>query len=373
MDLFGCACCKETPTASEDVVVSGAASKIEAQSAFAEVPPGPQPFTIEIHAASLVRSFAKIGNMDPFAIVKVDGQEVFRTQVHKASHKEPRWTDATWTRHGAPEQIVIEIWDKNNYHKNVFCGNVEIPCANDMGEMEDFDFHLNKRDKETGTVLVTLRCGQQSRRPVAPSGGEFDNLHHAMENPCTLMAAEKSMRLMPAAHPEGADDDPGEADAISTAADAPVRLKTVTAVGAVSQQMTGMLGSWKCVSTFGLDEFLKATGVNAFQRRFAAAARWPTWEFQADGDALLFINHSALGDLKESIVFNTEYVNKDGRGNPNTCYAKWKGDNTEGLLEISRKMSMGNFVEYRELQGDNLSFRLDNGQVVWGRTFERES
>merc|ERR1719469_1539005 len=119
-----------------------------------------------------------------------------------------------------------------------------------------------------------------------------------------------------------------------------------------------------------MDEFLKATGTNAFNRRLAGAARWPSWDFLADGETLHFVNHSAMGDLTELIVFNKEYIHKDGRGNPFKSLSKWKGSAWDGLLVIQRSSPLGNFTETRVIEGDTLKFELSNGTISWGRTFE---
>jgi len=87
----------------------------------------------------------------------------------------------------------------------------------------------------------------------------------------------------------------------------------------------------------------------------------------------VFINHSALGDLKETILLNTEYIHKDGRGNPNTSFAVWEGTATEGMLRITRTGPVGDFVEERLVTGNGqfMSFAISAGELSWGRKFER--
>merc|ERR1711937_660232 len=74
-----------------------------------------------------------------------------------------------------------------------------------------------------------------------------------------------------------------------------------------------LVGKWKCVHTWGMEEFLKASGVDMWSRKFALAAKWPSWEFHQKDGAILFINHTAIGDLKEEIDFDKPYNFIDGK------------------------------------------------------------
>jgi hypothetical protein len=134
-------------------------------------------------------------------------------------------------------------------------------------------------------------------------------------------------------------------------------------------------GKWKCINTWGMDEFLQGMGVGRLQRMAAGKAPWPSWSFVQDNDDFTFTNHSALGELREMfIVDGPGYTTIDGWKREIQCAAIW--DN--GSLVITRKGPEGSFREDRFIdETDNLRFTLaklsDKGQPVaeWGRVFER--
>mmetsp|Transcript_99388 Transcript_99388/g.195240 ORF Transcript_99388/g.195240 Transcript_99388/m.195240 type:complete len:294 (+) Transcript_99388:92-973(+) len=139
------------------------------------------------------------------------------------------------------------------------------------------------------------------------------------------------------------------------------------------ERLACLAGTWRCVETKGLDEFLKASGVNVFQQKFAMAAKWPTWDFVTHPDRVTFVNHSALGDLTEEILVDgISYQHKDARGNLHSCKAEWQPSTSGGTLTIRRDGALGSFSEERHIEGDSLRFVLrdDHGRS-WGRTFER--
>mmetsp|Transcript_165528 Transcript_165528/g.293131 ORF Transcript_165528/g.293131 Transcript_165528/m.293131 type:complete len:560 (-) Transcript_165528:74-1753(-) len=153
------------------------------------------------------------------------------------------------------------------------------------------------------------------------------------------------------------------------------RMADLDALGLLPLRV--LLGSWKCVETTGLESFLKQTGVNIFQRKIALAARWPSWEFVAtdDGGSIRFINHSAVGALKEDIVLNgEEYKIKDGHGNVLVCSSVWEPTTNGGVLRTKRSGPMGRYSEERLVEGDRLNFVLSHGDggPSWGRSFIRK-
>eukprot|EP00931_Biecheleriopsis_adriatica_P078274 TRINITY_DN51731_c0_g1_i1.p1 TRINITY_DN51731_c0_g1~~TRINITY_DN51731_c0_g1_i1.p1 ORF type:complete len:224 (+),score=40.45 TRINITY_DN51731_c0_g1_i1:44-715(+) len=137
-----------------------------------------------------------------------------------------------------------------------------------------------------------------------------------------------------------------------------------------------ILGSWKCIDTWGMDEFLKATGVSYVERKLAAGAKWPRWEFQeVQGGGLLFINHTnnVLGDLREEISFKKDYISIDGRKNELKCSATWTKESSGSYLRTSRTGSIGTWKEERCVVGDKLKFTLTHSSgVSWGRSFIRD-
>lgn len=139
-------------------------------------------------------------------------------------------------------------------------------------------------------------------------------------------------------------------------------------------QADKFVGQWACVDTWGMDEFLRGMGVGKVKRMAASAAPWPSWDFEEEDGALVWVNHSALGDLIEEIQVNgEEYEVVDGKKQRLKCRASWEG----GALVIDRDGPQGRFREERSVGPDGkLQFVLRNLEerleaTAWGRTFEK--
>merc|ERR1740121_2561896 len=104
-----------------------------------------------------------------------------------------------------------------------------------------------------------------------------------------------------------------------------------------------------------------STGIGAFQRKLAMAARWPSWDFSMGDGHLRYINHSAMGDLTEDIRLDGQtYQWRDGRGNPMSCSATWEKTAEGGVLRISRTGAIATYREERRVSGNALTFVLTN-------------
>jgi len=109
-----------------------------------------------------------------------------------------------------------------------------------------------------------------------------------------------------------------------------------------------------------------------FQRKIAMSAAWPSWDFTIEKDVIKFVNHSAIGDLREDIPLDKEYQWKDGHKNQLVCKATWTVMSDGGTLRIERKGDIGEYAEERTVRGDKLAFVLEHGSgVKWGRNFAR--
>jgi len=364
----------------------------------------PTKFSIELHSAHLSRSFATIGWMDPYAIIAVDGAEVARTRPDTWAHRDPKWEASfSWTSQGVPGSVTVSIWDKNRFHKDVLCGAVTVPCDVEMGHLEKREFTLTKRDRPTGSVRLSLRAEGSSTFPVrlrsrTLSGMEFDNMVswslNDCETPRSARSAHSTVHLREAedaapvaevdpaesgdeSEVKGSLDSEASAESCDTIlrpqAAAPASAEQPLQQAGTDQGVSVLVGSWKCVATNGLDEFLKATGVGVFQRKIAKAAKWPRWEYHMKGETLAFVNHSAIGDLQEDLRIGEEYTWRDGHGNAMTCLAEWRGSPVGGTLLVSRSGPLGSYTEERCVSGDRLDFTLTHGSgAAWGRSFVRE-
>jgi len=357
----------------------------------------------------------------------VDGREVHRTSPALWSHKSPSW-DSALSVNGKemPSSVTVAVWTQNRLRKDVLCGTVTLPCAEDMCALKQKEFAITNDSKLVGSIQLSLTPlgGQPTttrmnsmKSVVSALGGEMDNLAHFLDDdqsPSTaneekglsrsgsLVMAEPGANAAVclrsedrlAEHPTllspkksqdslkkpSSDTLVIDADAlIASEKEEPAAAEVSTDAAKEEDDMaTPLAGNWHCVATNGLEEFLKATGVPAFYRRFALSARWPSWEFNVTKGHVHFINHSAMGDLHERIPLDgSDYIWKDGRGNPLTCSSKWEPSADGGVLTTRRHGTVSgntaNFSETRKVSGNTLVFELDNGEgLTWGRTFERK-
>eukprot|EP00439_Symbiodinium_sp_Y106_P060113 s2738_g8.t2 len=141
-----------------------------------------------------------------------------------------------------------------------------------------------------------------------------------------------------------------------------------------SLPLESLLGSWACVDTWGLEDFLKGNGVGMMERMIATKAKWPRWEFCRSDDHILFLNHAMVGVLKEEMFLDREYQQTDGRGNVWASRTEWVAESDGAcVLRTSRTGKMGAFVEERRIQGETLEFTLKQASgLSWGRSFRRE-
>lgn len=362
---------------------------------------------ITLHHVHLQRSFVSFSWTSPAAIIMADGKQVARIVPEKWSPKEPKWqSNCRHKLKALPRTISLAIFDKNSGDKDVLLGSVTVPCDAEMGHLERRDFTLTKRQKPIGMASLSIRVSADSAakecaaeaisRTTSIGGMEYDNVAAwsrgksrdesiQLKEPAEITAATAAANVeedreiettgAPAAAASPAKAHVAKADVRQVSA--PTSVAPPAAAPAAAPADDGIphpiIGVWKCVETRGLDDFLKATGVGMFQRKIANAARWPGWEYTLKGDRVLFINKSAIGDLKEEFPMRKEYSWKDGHGNALTCKAEWQPAPDGGTLLTTRSGSIGSFKEERKVVGNRLVFTLTHGTgVSWGRTFERE-
>lgn len=353
----------------------------------------PTGFYVIMHRANLCRTFAKIGHMDPYAVLSVGGKEVFRTKVHSRGHKDPIWNE-NYNSVNVPDSLNIAVWDKNTLHKDVYCGGVSIPCTKEMPRLVETDFGLEKRARPTGSICLSLFVEFEfdQRQPAsneevtagplmgrrnseineAQTGGEFTGIFDHLRG---KMMMRRHLRLrrhgstVSATASDASDFDDHDADA-----DEDDKLPRMISKPVQNFQAHALLGLWICTATHGLEEFMVKSKVGVFQRKIALAARWPSWQFAAEGPKIAFVNHSAIGDIREDIVLNEEYDWKDGKQNAWKCLATWTDSPDGGSLLISREGPLGNYTEERRVNGDTLEFVLKNPtfESEWGRSFQKD-
>jgi len=290
---------------------------------------------------------------------------------------------------------------------------VTIPCSIDMCLL-DKEFALTKRGEQTGTVRLSLQMLGVQPPPGLPRedsnttirsalGAELDHMGSWLDHTSPLGTAKVGPMTLSLAEPEGKQAmlegetsplgrtllenrsrihpelKPEDAELIG-AEQRPCspklpKVASPIAPAKIEDEIAEVLHarSWTCVATTGLEEFLKHTGIGAFQRKLAMAARWPSWEFKVTEGNIHFLNHSAMGDLHEDIRLDGEpYQWRDGRGNLMSCTASWEKTADGGILRVSRTGTIATYSEERRVEGDTLTFSLTNADgATWGRVFNR--
>lgn len=325
--------------------------------------------SVKLHSAELIRSFSKFGRMDPmdpYVVVWLEGQEeLHRTAPAKGTHKKPAW-DAQFTipcSEKALDRFTVAVWDKNKFHRDVFCGSATVPCGETA---ESVDYTLKKKDKPTGQIRISIRVVREEQPSPSPVSSIVPD--RAPEDAPLVQPA-----LVPSGNAGGKEEQivereptpPAEPD-VPVAPEAPQSEEPLEV-----ERPQALLGKWRCVDTFGLEEFLKAQKVSFFERKIALGAKWPDWEFKADGDKITFLNNTMVGLLTEQISFGCEYDSVDGQKNAWKVNASWIPSDTGGCLLQERSGEKGQFKEERTVNGDKMEFLLTRDGMSWGRKFVR--
>lgn len=349
--------------------------------------PLPDTLQVQLHGAELARSFAKVGPMAPYAVVSVDDVEVFRTPIARGGNRTPTWNAVGILRtETVPSILVVSVRSKNRLGRDVLCGKASL--SQDVFFSDLSQVRLWKQGENTGTLRLKLSL---PTRPLQRTA-EVERTPRSMRSITSIasshlvrwVAEAASLASSPSCRSVLKDEDDGPPTLLSTRSRGSATPKASSAghspssveVETLDRELAlyePLLGSWTCVATEGLDEFLKTTGISAIQRKLAAAAKWPSWDFGLQDGHLVYINHSAMGQLVEEIPLDgSAYQHKDGRGNLMTSTATWERTEDGGVLMHSRQGIHGTHKEERRVKGETLEFVLtNNAGVSWGRTFKR--
>eukprot|EP00927_Polykrikos_kofoidii_P060941 TRINITY_DN55839_c0_g1_i1.p1 TRINITY_DN55839_c0_g1~~TRINITY_DN55839_c0_g1_i1.p1 ORF type:complete len:444 (-),score=57.63 TRINITY_DN55839_c0_g1_i1:54-1385(-) len=350
----------------------------------------------EVHGATLKRSFKNVGKMDPYAVVTVDGSKVLQTKPHVKGHKNPEWTEGRVVMETMPREMRVEVWRNNMLQKKVLCGSTTIPLSDDMGHLKHIKFSLRKRrrkdpfsrskeDEQTGSVDLSLEaiCNQpeiaaSSQSTVAtrdvPLGQELDKLVRVVDYACGTNTSPCSNAHTIVLENSGYfsnDEDGEEQDQQLNDAESRPSERSNPEPGF---EPTVLIGSWKCVDTQNMEDFLIKSGIGMFQRKIALAAKWPTFEFIIDGRLIILNNHSAIGIIREEIALDQEYEWVDGKKNKFSSFSTWTSDSNGGVLLTKRTGVIGSYTEERRVVGDKLDLVINNPSLdaSFSRSFVRE-
>lgn len=344
-----------TPQASPQAAARAAAAEGAAPSA-PEGEPAAAPtrrrvaLRVALRGADLLRSFSKLGRldpMDPYAVVEFGGKEVHRTAPSFRAHKKPAWdADFTVVCGDGGHPLSVHVWDRNRFHRHVLCGTAAVPCSGTAGLI---DFKLLKKGRPSGHVRLSVSEVFEEEPAVAPAPTPAP--------PAGDHAADQEERR-PEAEPPAPE------------AAAPEQAAPEEAAPAAAPCLE-LLGKWTCVDTWGMEDFLKAQKRSFFERKIALSARWPEWEFKRDGEEIVFLNLTQMGLLTERIVIGREYESVDGQKNQWKVNASWAPAEAGGCLVQERAGAQGCFKEERTVNGDKLDFVLTRDGTSWGRSFVR--
>merc|ERR1712087_573696 len=102
--------------------------------------------------------------------------ELFRTETNKGGHKRPIWNTCEMTYERIPLSMELQVWDQNNYHKDVWCGTATITSIASQGAVEKQEYVLVKRkhdrDEETGKIYVSMKLGYQQQGSLSATNGD---------------------------------------------------------------------------------------------------------------------------------------------------------------------------------------------------------
>eukprot|EP00931_Biecheleriopsis_adriatica_P047167 TRINITY_DN27163_c0_g1_i2.p1 TRINITY_DN27163_c0_g1~~TRINITY_DN27163_c0_g1_i2.p1 ORF type:complete len:223 (+),score=41.96 TRINITY_DN27163_c0_g1_i2:179-847(+) len=130
-------------------------------------------WSLQLHSAGIFRSFTKLGWMNLYAVVLLDGEQVHRTAKGRGVRKNARWQDSCvhiMPDDGAAITIAVRSW--NPFGKDVLCGAVTVPLPEDMCDIRKQHFNLKKYSEHTGSVQISLL-----RTPFAKASGPEDFSH----------------------------------------------------------------------------------------------------------------------------------------------------------------------------------------------------
>eukprot|EP00927_Polykrikos_kofoidii_P007873 TRINITY_DN1323_c0_g1_i2.p1 TRINITY_DN1323_c0_g1~~TRINITY_DN1323_c0_g1_i2.p1 ORF type:complete len:424 (+),score=48.47 TRINITY_DN1323_c0_g1_i2:86-1357(+) len=353
-------------------------------------------FAFEVHGATLTIS-NHVGKMNPYAVVSLDGSKVLQTEPHVGGHKNPVWNEGRFVAQSMPDEMRVEIWRTNMVRSPVLCGSTTIPISDDMGSLKILKFELTRRRKRDmfshhrdavscGHVILSLEAISSQLEVTVPQraskmglGQEFDTMVRILSakdgsdggSPTANNARSISLKDNNELDKLSDDGDDEEHENAAPMLPSP----SVRSSPARGFEATSLIGSWKCVDTQNLGEFLAKQGVGTFQRKIALGMKWPKWEFVVEGSSIIFNNHSAIGLIREVITLDEEYEWVDGQKNKFSCITTWAGSSQGGVLRTKRTGTLGSYSEERRLVDDKLDLHIDNpGVGSWfSRSFVREA
>jgi len=134
---------------------------------------------IRIQRGKIHRNFAKVGVMDPFVILSPNSEpsKTTRAKIAKShnmisaadsgGHFAPKWNwDFPSFKLGASREIVLDVYDRNQYHKNTYIGTAQVGltelCSGNR-MVRDYPCAINKHGEETGIIWLTVQSTSHDR------------------------------------------------------------------------------------------------------------------------------------------------------------------------------------------------------------------
>jgi len=148
---------------------------------------------IRVQRGKIHRNLAKVGSMDPFVVLSPNNiaSKTARAKIAKADnmisaadsggHQTPKWNwDFPMFKLGASGEIILDVYDRNQYHKNTFIGTAQVGlsevCIGSRRMVKDYPCSVNKRGEETGILWITVICSSADDRDIVSSLTRSENL-----------------------------------------------------------------------------------------------------------------------------------------------------------------------------------------------------
>lgn len=148
---------------------------------------------LRVQRGKIHRNFAKMGSMDPFVVLSPNNiaSKAARAKIAKADnmisaadsggHQTPKWNwDFPMFKLSASGEIILDVYDRNQYHKNTLIGTTEVSlseiCVGSRRMVKDYPCSVNKRGEETGILWITVICSAGDDRYLESPLTESENL-----------------------------------------------------------------------------------------------------------------------------------------------------------------------------------------------------
>jgi len=144
-----------------------------------------QEIKLRVQRGKFNRSMAAVGVMDPFVVLSPNSESSKNERAkyakkhnlvsaaHSGGHLEPKWNwDFPQFRMPKAKEILLDVYDRNKYHKNTFMGTAKL-SLNDVSEgvnVQNYPCSVLKNGQETGIIWLSMSVpGERDVRDMRQS------------------------------------------------------------------------------------------------------------------------------------------------------------------------------------------------------------